>query len=512
MKNFKKYIVPIFFLLIAILAIITLTTDVLFARPGGGHSYSGGGGGGYSGGGGSGGGGGGDGLFTLIFWILFDVLPAEISIPLVIIFVIYSIIKNNRMKKDGKHVSSSFNASELLAKAFVNADSQIATLKERDANFSKYVFLDFVNSLYHRYYSYQGSKDFKLLNPFLSNTEKFVVENSLNPNLRYNEIVIGSMTISEIIFTNEITGIVVDIDANYTASVAGKNTRYVVTERWLFNRKAGVLSKEPKDMQNLSCPNCGAPADFTDAGECNYCHTFLEAGEQQWMLKKRKVMSSQSFRTNNLTTYSEEVGTNYPTVFSRDLNSNIGKFMKNHSVIEWEDYWRGFENNIVRPYFLAIYAAWSERRWSSIRNVISDRLYESYSFWIDAYNREGLINKLDGIQISKVQLVDLDVDKYYDSLTVRIYASCYDYVSDAAGTVKGGSKRNRRSYSEYWTFIRKSGVNKPEEEFDLKNCPNCGAPADKMGQAAVCGYCNAKISNGDFSWVLAVITQDEVYK
>lgn len=510
MKNIKKYIIPALFLIVAVLSIVALSSDVLFARPGGGHSYSGGGGG-YSGGGGGGGSSDG-GLINLLIWLIIDVLPAEISIPLIIIIFVYMYIKNKRMQKDGTNIISSLNSHELQTKNFAKAESELPKLKQLDPHFSKYVFLDFVSSVFHKYYSYQGSNGVKLLMPFLSNTEKYVLENNISPNLRYTEIVIGSMNISDVIVTNEVVGLVVDIDANYTAVFGNRKSRYIVTERWLFNRKAGVLSKEPKEMQNLSCPNCGAPADFTDAGECNYCHTQLQAGEQQWMLKKRKVINSQSFATNNLATYSEEVGTNYPTIYSRDLKSSTQRFMKNHSVIEWEDYWNGFENNIIRPYFLAIYAAWTERRWNSIRSIVSDRLYESYSFWIDAYNLEGLTNRLEDIQISKVQLADADVDKFYDSFTVRIFASCYDYVTDQNGKVIGGSKRSKRSYSEYWTFIRKSGVNKPEEEHDLKNCPNCGAPADKMGQAAVCGYCSAKISNGDFSWVLAVITQDEVYK
>ena len=504
MKKIQKYIVPAIFISVAILGIILLSTDISFARPGGGHSYSGGGS--------SGGGGGGDGLISLVIWILIDVLPAEISIPLVIAFVIYSQVKKYRMNKDSKHVSSTSNSYEARNTSVANSDIQILSLKKTDPNFSKYLFLDFVSSLYHRYYTYQGTKDFKLLMPFLSNTEKYVAENNINPNRKFGEIVIGSLNISEIFTAGELTGIVVDVDANYTATIGRKSTRYVVTERWLFNRKAGVLSKEPKQMQTLSCPSCGAPADFTDAGECNYCHTFLEAGEEQWMLKKRKVMSQQSFKTNDLATYAQEIGTDYPTIFSKDLNSSERTFSKNHSIVEFDDYWKTFENNIARPYFLAIYDAWSERHWNSVRSIVSDRLYESYSFWIDAYKREGLTNKLEDIDIYKVQLADVDIDKFYESFTVRIYASVYDYVTDKNGKIKGGSKRKKRKFSEYWTFVRKSGVEKPEEEYNLSNCPNCGAAADKMGQAAVCGYCDAKISNGDFSWVLSVITQDESYK
>ena len=108
-------------------------------------------------------------------------------------------------------------------------------------------------------------------------------------------------------------------------------------------------------------------------------------------------------------------------------------------------------------------------------------------------------------------MATIEVDKYYESFTVRIFASCYDYVENNDGKVMGGSKKSPRYFSEYWTFMRRTGVEITESEFSLNNCPNCGAPADKMGQAAVCEYCGTKISNGDFSWILNRIVQDEEY-
>ena len=50
------------------------------------------------------------------------------------------------------------------------------------------------------------------------------------------------------------------------------------------------------------------------------------------------------------------------------------------------------------------------------------------------------------------------------------------------------------------------------ELYKRNKCPNCGAPADKMGQSGVCEYCGSKITDGNFSWVLFSITQDEVYE
>ena len=41
--------------------------------------------------------------------------------------------------------------------------------------------------------------------------------------------------------------------------------------------------------------------------------------------------------------------------------------------------------------------------------------------------------------------------------------------------------------------------------------PCCGAPLDNVSQTGVCGYCDTKITTGDFDWVLSRIDQCEVY-
>ncbi len=139
-------------------------------------------------------------------------------------------------------------------------------------------------------------------------------------------------------------------------------------------------------------------------------------------------------------------------------------------------------------------------------------MHESYSFWIDTYKKEGIKNKLDNIEIQSIEIASVDIDTYYETFTVRIFASCLDYMENRSGKLIGGSNKKARKFSEYWTFMRRAGIDTKENNaINLHNCPNCGAPADKMGQAGECEYCGTKISNGDFSWVLAMITQDESY-
>ena len=497
----KKYFGLILLLLtLAILIILPsiFGSDIAFSRPGGGSSYSGG----RSG---SGGGGGGDGIGLLIYF-LFTVLPPQLSIPVIIaIFVVRFIIQKRRNNEN--EIISSAPAGYQRYEQNNDIEDKIDMLKKQDPNFSKVLFIDFANLIFIKYYSWFGKKDFKNISPYLLQNEQIKSKN-IKIKQDIEEIVIGSTNISDINIYPKITGIAVDIDANFTVTIKGRSTRYAIVERWYFNRNKDVLSPEPDKLRKLACPNCGSTPNFTDAGDCAYCGNHIKNGEMQWYVKTHRVLSQKVFKTKGLAHYEKEQGTDLPTVFQPNLEEHIEAFAYSH----------GFNNNtwynklideVVSPYFFNIYEAWSNKNLQSVRNLLSDRLYESFLFWIDSYQREGLTNKLENIDISYVQLVNVDTDKFYDTLTFRVFASCLDYVEDERGKIKGGSVRKSRKFSEYWTFIRKEGVEK--NSYDFSTCPNCGAPAEKIGQAGICEYCNSKISNGDYSWVLAIITQDEVY-
>jgi predicted lipid-binding transport protein (Tim44 family) len=475
-----------------------LATEIGFARPGGGHSFSGGGGS-------SGGGGGGDGIGYLIY-LIFSELPPQVSIPIVIIIIVLRIYLKRRNNKERQTVTSTpgFQAKNDIN---LNVENDIQAMKSVDPNFSKILFLDFASSLYNKYYSWFGKNEFNTLSPYFEPAE---IEKSkqLKNNQSITEIVIGSIRVNEINLMQDITGIAVDIEANYTLEINSKKTRYYMYERWYFNRKAGLTSLEPEKMRKLACPVCAAPLNFSENGTCQSCGTQINNGSMQWFVKKHVILSQEVFSTIGLGHYAEERGTGLQTIYQSNLNFFTESFASRHQI-DWNLWRSNFSNQVVSSYFLKIYDAWSKNNVSSVRNLISDRLYDSFMFWIDAYQKEGLSNKLENIKITNIQIVKLDTDRFYESVTVRIFASANDYVMNKLGKVIGGSMKKPRSYSEYWTFIRRNGVEK--DEYDYSTCPNCGAPADKMGQAGICEYCGTKISNGDFSWVLVIITQDEAY-
>ncbi len=199
------------------------------------------------------------------------------------------------------------------------------------------------------------------------------------------------------------------------------------------------------------------------------------------------------------------------TIKAPDLPEQLQQFQQLHQLDNWDVFWQSCCTQIVQSYFIEIYRHWSSRNWDGVRHLLSDRLYEANQFWTDRYQQQNWFNRLENLKIERVIPVKVELDKFYEAITVRIFASCYDYTEDAQGKLIGGSKRQLRHYSEYWTFVRRIGVDNVSADFNLSQCPHCGAPADKMGQAGECGYCGSKISTGEFSWVLFLIMQDDVY-
>jgi hypothetical protein len=440
-----------------------------------------------------------------------DIIGAIVFLLLIIfiIYILYLVNKNKSQIIIGQSRAGGFDETQLI------------TFKQHDADFSRILFLDFVHLLYVKYYRFYGKKDFDYLTLYLDETAKHDKMLDLligNQVIIIDEIIINSVRLCSINSTGDEDSIGVDIESNFTIHPAfhtqdsgKKHTRYARSERWFLQRKKGLLSLPPEKMQALNCPACGASAHFTDAGECASCGTFIIKGQQQWYVRDRFVLNQSVVDTGDLVAYAEEQGTTLPTLSSPTLLPEITAFETQRALV-WSDYWATFKQQIVQNYFIELNAAWTHRSLNKVRHLISDRLYEANTFWMELYKQQGWSNRLDDLTITDIKLVKIELDTYYETITVRVFASCFDYTEDNNHKIIGGSNKKRRAYTEYWTFARRAGVEKTEPTFNINSCPQCGAAADKMGQSAICEYCGSKISTGEFSWVLFLIIQDENYQ
>lgn len=486
---------------------ILLLPGVVLARLGGGQGY-----------GGLGDGGEGDSngeCAGIIIEILIRVLlrlciehPA-IGIPLTALLIVGAVMyfqaqkcfTTRRTMGDGRpRVVRMFEA--------VLSYAALAELRKTDPYFSKPLFLDFVQLLYVRYHVQRGKRDLSALAPYLS-------EELREQALRVKEIqsvdqvLIASSNIVRVRI-GEQTQINVRFIANYCETskpalpaVGAQSTQYYTEETWRFVRDKKARSKPPEEMVRLGCPACGSAQEAGAEGKCPHCGQVVRNGRFHWFVQEISVAVKKPAVVYQ-PSGGEEVGTNLPTVFSPTLAEERRAFMGRHPGFDWN----GFIE-MTKSHFLKLQEAWSNRTWELARPFETDHLFSTHRYWIEQYKAAGLVNRLESIEFGKVIVTKIETDAYYEAITVRIFASGFDFTTDMNGKVVAGSRTERRAFSEYWTFIRRIGCDKAGA-IVAGGCPSCGAEL-RISMAGVCEYCGSKVVTGDFGWVLSSIEQDEEY-
>lgn len=480
----------------------------LAARPGGGSSFGGGGGGGGFGGGGgySGGGGGGGGDASWIFYLI--IAYPQFSVPIVIGFIVYRYYISQREPKERVDGYRSANNRQSRVR---EVSLRLEEYKQEDRNFSKTLFLDFVQHFYYQFHHWRSKPDFEHLTPLMDTQLASHARYHNKVRVDVTELVIGSIDVVGFARGNEFLAITVEIDANYTETRQGHSNRMQVLDRWTMARRNGLASKGPEEMQNLGCPNCGSSLELTQAGTCQNCGMAVEPGGMQWMLYRMNNVRRSVQPARAMGTYEVERGTDLPTVKDSALNANLQQFASRNAIGDPNAWWDEFTELVVVPVFRQIYVSWEERKWEKARPLMTDFLFRSHYYWIKDYLDKGVVNRLKDLEVAGIVLAKVELDRFYESVTVRIMATVYDYLEEENGRLIGGNKHSKRRFTEYWTFVRRTGIAKKEAAFNVNACPNCGAPID-MGMAGICNYCDSKVTTGNFNWVLSRITQDEVYK
>ena len=235
---------------------------------------------------------------------------------------------------------------------------------------------------------------------------------------------------------------------------------------------------------------------------CAYCGAVFGSGAFDWFVTNVTLLQ-ETTTPPRLTGTVEERGTLLPTRVDPNIEQGIA------AVRERDP---SFSLETLRPrvelIFTELQQAWSNLEWQRARPFLTDRLFMSMSYWIDAYRKAGLRNVTTDNRITRIELVRVETDPFFDIVTVRIFATGHDYTIDESGHVVAGSKERERTYSEYWTLVRSVGSRGSGR--DPKTCPNCGAPL-AINQAGRCEYCGSKVTGGEFDWVLSRIEQDEEY-
>jgi predicted lipid-binding transport protein (Tim44 family)/DNA-directed RNA polymerase subunit RPC12/RpoP len=480
---------------------LLLLPALAFARPGGGEGYSGGGDGG----------GGGDGAGELVFfllrlWFEFVIHYPAIGIPLTIVGILVFLAWNKRRAKAG---SQNWDLTPRPAAPPQRPRSfDLDAIRGVDPEFSIVLFEDFAYALYAR--AHQARVDRHALDalaPYLSPPARDHLQQRPPVGVPVTSAIVGAMRVTHLALpTAPSPGwvqVVLDFEANLTLGPAAQ----YVWERWSLVRSSAVRSKPPELVKSFKCPNCGAPFDPAGAAagdRCSYCGEVVSGGRFDWTVQAIELLKVEA-RPPALVSSVEEVGTTWPTVYHPDVRARRAALLRDDPATTDEAL--GVRLRLI---YDQLNAAWTALDLAPIRAYVSDGLFDYLQYWIDAYQRQGLRNVLEGMRMTEWTVAKVVRDARYDSITCRIWGSGRDStVRQADGRLVSGNPKRDRVYTEYWTLIRAAGVRgAPRAD---RTCPNCGAPVDQVNMAGECGHCGAKITRGDFDWVLSKIEQDDSY-
>ena len=275
-------------------------------------------------------------------------------------------------------------------------------------------------------------------------------------------------------------------------------------ERWTFLRPADAQSPPPERLRALACLACGSPLDPGPTGTCPACGAARTDGAPQWRVASVRVVSVGPVPDPELSLGGgEEAGLHAATVMHPMLRRRRDAFLGRNPGLDLD-----VEQQRLAQIFVQLQQAWSKGKWPEARPYLSDALFTANQAWLDQLAAQGLQNRTEDVQVRQLVLCDVETDAWVETLTVRIFASCLDWTERRRDQhVVGGSKSERRVFSEYWTFMRTIGARRKDS--NPLHCPSCAAPLDRMGETGICGYCESKVSQGQFDWVATRIGQDE---
>jgi predicted lipid-binding transport protein (Tim44 family) len=499
----------------AVALALVLASSLALARPGGGQSFSGGGGGSSGGGGG---GGAGAMIEIIIYIIELAFYYPYIVLPLLGGITLWIILSARKQRQNGDWNSAP------VAPSFVPPSTE--SLREIDPEFSQIVFEDFAFRLFSTAHRARTSvAGLATIAPYVSTAAQKALADRVPPGgAPVEQVIVGSQRLEDIDVPIDLDAKPeppdpnspesakpvapprVTIDVTYEANVMVGGHTYYSVETWTFARDASRHSKAPGATKDFPCPNCGAPWKAAQLGTqvCASCGQAVDNGRFDWVVDDITLISIDQ-REPTLTSNPPERGNDLPTVVADDLATEWAALIAaDPSVTEAS---LGARLQLI---YERLNAAWAQNELEPARGLVSDGLYDYLDYWISTYKKQHLRNALIDMHLTApIQLSNVIRDKYYDSVTIRLFASGKDVtINTDTGATVSGSKTKDREYSEYWTLIRSSGRKGPPKTDAV--CSNCGAPL-KISMAGNCEFCGAHLASGNFDWVLSKIEQDDTY-
>lgn len=374
-------------------------------------------------------------------------------------------------------------------------------LRAADPNFSRVLFMDFANLVFVKYHEARGKQGRReMILPYLGKALRQAV---MQDSTSVDGVVVGGRFVRDAGCNAGGANVTIVFRANVFEIVGGTRMRTFVEQALTFVSPPHYQTPAPDKLMALGCPKCGSPEELALDGRCKSCGASADANIGWQVIAaaqiRREVKGPEQRRIGHF-----NKGLDKSTIFDANLGAALRELQARDAAFSVETFRQRAEH-----IFRELQEGWAARDVARLRPHLTDGLFNCVRFALTRNDDLRLQYVCADINIYKFEVARIEHDAFYDAITVRMFCTMVDYALDASGELFKGDNKSKRDYSEYWTFLRRSGVSGSRE---AGKCPSCGAPLDKINMAGVCGYCNAKIVSGNFDWVLAQIDQDEEYR
>ena len=146
-----------------------------------------------------------------------------------------------------------------------------------------------------------------------------------------------------------------------------------------------------------------------------------------------------------------------------------------------------FENDRYND-FVEIQKAWMNFDLETLRNKLTDELYNQYEMQLDTLKQKNQKNVMHDFTKKDIFISDINKEKNNLIITVYLKTSFYDYITQDNKVIRGDKQYK---LNMFYKLIFKSSL-----ENDEKHCPNCGAKLNKNASEK-CKYCGSIINKSN---------------
>jgi ribosomal protein L37AE/L43A len=368
--------------------------------------------------------------------------------------------------------------------------------------------MDFVRLLVHALVEWPGTPRERALEIFFQPT---ALEEALRRRGagRLESTVVGPVELRRVETRGANDFLTLEFEALYTRRPAkGEPVREAVRLRWVLVRPRHVTSQDPDRMELLGCPSCGAPARVGESGHCAHCGVPGRAGSITWAVASSTELARRRLGAP-VRSALPPLPRDLPTPTDEQLPIDGFGLADAGGFGSWEKLAVAFEVDVARPVLVQLVTATACRDLKPVRHLVGDRLWEAMRHR-DELGLDGLAGcQLEEVGVHRCEYVRIVRDRYFDAITVRLFWKTIVYRTDERGTLIEGDPSKPRAFDDVLTFAKRRDARHRGERHAMPQCPKCESSIDRLSEAGICGYCQRRVTGGDYGWVLIDVDTPE---